>query len=194
MARTKSEGKRRTILDAAETAFARKEFDEVLTDDVAALAGVGKGTLYRYFPTKEELYSAALLRGFEELERDLAELDAGPASAADGLGRVCRGMLLAFWSRSGLLHAVRGFEADAGPTRRELRARRELVHAVLVRVLREGVERGELRAHDPWTAAQLFIGMIRSAIVFRRADDTVDGLANEILAVFLRGVGAREAS
>ena len=84
MARTKTEGKRRAILDAAEAAFARKEFDEVLTDDVAALAGVGKGTLYRYFPTKEELYSAALLRGFEELERDLAELDARPTSAADG--------------------------------------------------------------------------------------------------------------
>lgn len=62
MPRTKSEEKRQEILDAAEAAFGRREFDEVTTDDIAAGAGVGKGTLYRYFPTKEDLYAATLLR------------------------------------------------------------------------------------------------------------------------------------
>ena len=43
MPRTKSEGKRQEILDAAEAAFGRREFDEVTTDDIAVRAGVEKG-------------------------------------------------------------------------------------------------------------------------------------------------------
>ena len=57
----------------------------------------------------------------------------------------------------------------------------------------KGSDSGELRAHDPFVSAQLFLGMVRSAVVFRRPGDTIDGLAQEILAVFLRGVGTKEA-
>ena len=53
--RQKSDEKRDEILAAAEKEFARRDFHLVLMDDVAARAGVGKGTLYRYFPTKDEL-------------------------------------------------------------------------------------------------------------------------------------------
>ena len=64
--RQKSDEKRDEILAAAEQEFARREFHQVLMDDVAARAGVGKGTLYRYFPTKEELFLAMVLRGLDE--------------------------------------------------------------------------------------------------------------------------------
>ena len=193
MARTKSEAKRKAILDAAESAFVKREYDEVLTDEIASLAGVRKGTIYRHFPTKEELYSAVLLRGFDELEAAVAGIAAEPSGARERLARLCREMLRAFWTRSTLFHTVQGLGRSAGRARRELRARRNRFHALLEETLRSGLESGELRPHDPHLAAQFLIGMLRSAVVFRRPGDQVDGLAQEILAVFLRGVGAKEA-
>ena len=41
--------------------------------DVAALAGVGKGTVYRYFRTKEELYFETILQAFDDLSATLAQ-------------------------------------------------------------------------------------------------------------------------
>lgn len=193
MARTKSEEKRRKILDAAEAAFGNREFDEVLTDEIAAAAGVGKGTLYRHFPTKEELYGATLLRAFDELDAGLGVPCPAGEGARGRLEAICREMVRTLWSRRFLFHAVHGLGRGSGPLRRELRGRRNRLHRVLEETLREGIASRDLRAHDPFVSAQLFLGMVRSAVVFRRPTDTIDALAREILAVFLRGVGAKEA-
>lgn len=64
---------RRRILDAAEAVFARDGVS-VPIDEVAQEAGVGVGTLYRHFPTKEELFEAIALRRIDDL---LAVCDAG---------------------------------------------------------------------------------------------------------------------
>src|SRR3954453_15619132 len=44
------------ILDAALDCFAERGFTATRMDDIAARAGVTKGTLYLYFPTKEQLF------------------------------------------------------------------------------------------------------------------------------------------
>lgn len=55
------------ILASAEIMFASKRFHEVLMEDIAISAGVGKGTIYRYFKNKEELYAALLEDASNEL-------------------------------------------------------------------------------------------------------------------------------
>ena len=50
------------ILEAASRVFAARDFHDVLTEEIAALAGIGKGTIYRYFETKDELYLATGLK------------------------------------------------------------------------------------------------------------------------------------
>ena len=52
---------------SAEIMFASKRFHEVLMEDIALSAGVGKGTIYRYFKNKEELYAALLKEASNEL-------------------------------------------------------------------------------------------------------------------------------
>ena len=193
MPRTRSEGKRREILDAAEAAFGRREFDEVTTDDVAAEAGVGKGTLYRYFPTKEELYAATLLRVLAELDVALERPCTECRAARERLEAICRVMMQVLWARHTLFHALYGLGRSSGNLRREFRSRRSRIQKAIETVLREGIESGELRAHDPYTAAQLLLGMIRSGVVFRRPGDTIDAIARDILDVFLSGVGTKEA-
>ncbi|MCP2169645.1 TetR/AcrR family transcriptional regulator [Goodfellowiella coeruleoviolacea] len=76
------EARARRILDAAAELVLRWGYRKVTVDEVASAAGVGKGTLYLHWRTKEALFTSVLLReslsGIDELiariERDPAEL------------------------------------------------------------------------------------------------------------------------
>ena len=56
------------ILEAALEVFSNKGFHQATTDEIAEKAGVGKGTLYRYFETKEKLFAQLVRLRTEELE------------------------------------------------------------------------------------------------------------------------------
>lgn len=58
--RRRKEARPDEIIRAALTVFARSGFTAARLDDVAAEAGVSKGTLYLYFPSKEELFKAVV--------------------------------------------------------------------------------------------------------------------------------------
>lgn len=63
--------RRAEILDAAATAFAEFGFAGTQVQVIAGRLGVGNGTVYRYFPTKEALFLAAVERGLEELSTEM---------------------------------------------------------------------------------------------------------------------------
>src|SRR5207245_9272971 len=98
--------KRQRILSAATTVFAERDFHRVLVSEVASRAGVGKGTVYLYFPTKDHLHRVALEASLErvagEVER-AAEADA-PAEAV--LRDIVVSILRVFLRRPALLTLV----------------------------------------------------------------------------------------
>ena len=65
-----SELRRSSILQAARAVFARQGYANTVVDDIATQAGIAKGTLYLYFPSKEQIYLAALLEQARELHAD----------------------------------------------------------------------------------------------------------------------------
>lgn len=58
-----TQSKREEILRAAAAVFAQRGFHRALMDEVASKAGVGKGTVYRYFNTKEDLLFSIVDQG-----------------------------------------------------------------------------------------------------------------------------------
>ena len=74
---------RQRILEAAEAIFATEGLS-VPIDTVAERAGVGVGTLYRHFPTKEALFEAIVMARLEYL-LELAKAQAGAADPGDAL-------------------------------------------------------------------------------------------------------------
>lgn len=67
------EQRRKTIIDAAESVFFSKGFDNSSMDDVAKEAELSKGTLYLYFHSKEDLYAAIISRGAKIMNRLFTE-------------------------------------------------------------------------------------------------------------------------
>jgi TetR/AcrR family transcriptional regulator, fatty acid metabolism regulator protein len=68
--------KRRLILDAAVTVFARKGFHECRVSDVADEAGVAYGLVYHYFNSKEEILNELFLERWQIMLDAIAEIDA----------------------------------------------------------------------------------------------------------------------
>lgn len=73
------------ILDAAARLFAQRGYDRVNTQELADRLGVGKGTIYRYFASKRELFLAAVDRGMRRLR---AYVDAAMEGIEDPFDRV----------------------------------------------------------------------------------------------------------
>lgn len=76
--------RREEILDAATRLFAERGFPDTDLDSVAAVIGVAKGTIYNYFPSKRDLFLAAVDRGVADMHQAiLAGID------RDGDGLAC---------------------------------------------------------------------------------------------------------
>jgi AcrR family transcriptional regulator len=79
--------RRERLLDAARELFERQTFEEISMDGVARKAGVSKGTLYVYFPTREVLFLELLereaTRWFDALHTALVEASGAEMGAED---------------------------------------------------------------------------------------------------------------
>jgi AcrR family transcriptional regulator len=186
--RVKTDEKLEEILEASSRVFSEKDFHEVLIDEIAEVGGIGKGTVYRYFRTKEDLYFATILRGLDRLDLVLSNGLPQEASPTRRLERIAREMLTFFWNQRSLLMLLYRDERTLRSRRGPLRERHDRLVRLVKEAILEGIERREYRGVDPSTAAELFLGMIRGINIFRRDEDTVDALVAEIVGVFTRGV------
>ncbi|MFC6880920.1 MULTISPECIES: TetR/AcrR family transcriptional regulator [Actinomadura] len=78
--RLSQDRRRQDIIAAAIESFGRRPEPEVSIDDIAALAGTSRSSLYRYFDSKQDLYAAAAERVSSELIGRLNEVTAGSPS------------------------------------------------------------------------------------------------------------------
>src|SRR5438876_8413885 len=87
------------ILAAAARLFGKRRFHEVRMDDLAGEAKVGKGTLYRYFPDKEELYVALVSRSSEQYLCQMRAVAARPGAPLAMLERLVAAVIDYFDAR-----------------------------------------------------------------------------------------------
>ena len=147
------------LLKAALAIFTERGYSGTRLDDVAARAGVTKGTLYLYYAGKEDLFKAVVREGLVSplIEvRGLIDTFAGPT--ADLLRTVVRG----WWERIGST-ALAGIpklmlaEAANFPDIARFYIEEVILPGqdAMARLIRRGIERGEFRPVDPEQVAHL---------------------------------------
>jgi len=67
-AKARIEQRRNQILDVASLIFSKEGFDKANTDEIAKKANLGKGTIYRYFKNKRDLFLCVVDRGLDKLK------------------------------------------------------------------------------------------------------------------------------
>jgi AcrR family transcriptional regulator len=168
------------VLEAAKTVFSAGGSDASL-EAVAREAGVGIGTLYRHFPTREALYEAVYRREVEQLG-ELAEQLKGEASAVDALRRWLRANVEFVATKKGMAAAL---ALAAGSPPSELTAfsferLTKAIGALLDRAVEAGNIRADVSAED---LLRTLVGMCLlhdqpgwQASVMRMLDVFIDGL------------------
>ena len=162
--RRRKEARPKELLAAALDVFSEKGFAAARMEDIADRAGVGKGTIYLYFRTKEALFEAViregLVAGVTAAEALTTEAD-GPACdllrdlvlawkrgiAAASLGRVLRLVIAESEHFPGLATEFYRRIIDAG-------------HRVVTQVIDAGIARGEFRRVNAPNAAWLVLSPV----------------------------------
>jgi AcrR family transcriptional regulator len=96
--RRRKEARPQELLDAALALFVERGFSATRSEEVAARAGVSKGTLYRYFPSKEELFKAVVRAN---LSARIAEGQLAADRFAGPSAQLLRSLMHAWWQRVG---------------------------------------------------------------------------------------------
>jgi TetR/AcrR family transcriptional repressor of mexJK operon len=200
----RSARKRRVILDAATTVFLRNGYRGTSMDEIAALAGVSKQTVYKHFADKERLFAAIILGTIDQVAEPF---HAGLPTIGDGddldgaLGALAR-RLLAIVMQPQVLRLRRLVIGEAGrfPELGRTYYQRGPGRTVeaLAASFRQLAERGRLRLDDPLLAAHHFNWLVISIPLnqvmlcgdderFTAAD--LDRLADAGVGVFLAAYG-----
>jgi TetR/AcrR family transcriptional regulator len=200
VAETSSAPREEAILAAAHRRFAHYGYSKTTMDEIAGDLGMGKASLYYYFPTKESLFCAVIGREQDSFIFLAESLLDGDGAAKEKLHAYVDRRLDFF--RDALILGKFNFDTFACirpvmTTLSEEFARREL--NILTAVLRQGISRGEIALENPERLSKLFLHILQGlrVRVFRSGmTDPIDDYQFEDLrtetklatTVFLRGL------
>jgi AcrR family transcriptional regulator len=157
--------RRDSILRAARCVFARQGFADTVVDDIADQAGIGKGTLYLYFRSKEDIYMAALLE-------DARRLNTATRERMQQVGSWQEQLRAYVTVRMEHLETNQDFLRIYLAEFRGMMMRNARIHCELYQVMRESegllaqafaaaIARGEVREVDPELAAMTVVDLTR---------------------------------
>lgn len=187
------------IISAAIDVFAEKGFAAAKLDDVAKRAGIAKGTLYRYFDTKDEMFRAVVQQA---IAGSLGETETAAAALQGSISDLVPMLLTRAANRMG----DRRFPAIARMVLAESRTfpdlaifwHDQLVSRMLTLVgdlIAKAQARGEVKAGDPKLYAFSILGPMVSAVLFHEvlggtsADlPDIDRLATQHAETVLKGM------
>lgn len=187
------EDKRRQIMKAAIGVFAERGFYQAKIADIAAAAGVGKGTVYEYFSSKKDLFQQLLLQLLSDHLEHLQEIMREP-TLTGFLQRFFRENLAYFQENREIARILLSDHPpiDAATHRLLLTANEEMRRRLEI-YLKGAVERGEMRPVSPELAAAFVAGFILALghrlAFYDKETLNAEAVAAEAAAVVLRGIG-----
>ena len=183
-------------MQAAEELFSRGRFHEVKMEDVARKAGVGKGTIYRYFKDKDDLFTEVALAGYDELCEMVRTESGRSTDFRTALVNVCRRVSEFHRLRRQLMSMQQAAERRAlwqhGRMKERWRQKRHALVAAVSDLLGEGRLTGEIRDDLPLDVLAVFLlSMLRTRGWAGRVDPGFRIGHEAVVDLFLNGVSPK---
>jgi AcrR family transcriptional regulator len=187
------------ILDAADRLLARYGYRKMTMDDLAQEVGIGKGTIYLHFPSKEEVVLSHVDRIVERLKVELQKLARGGGTPAARLRRMLVARVM--FRFDSVQHYTESLSDLLAALRPGLLARRrrhfEEESEILSEVLREGRRAGEFSLREPRGAARTLLTATNALLPYSLSARELGGRAEleaeatRVVDMLLAGLLAR---
>jgi TetR/AcrR family transcriptional regulator len=188
------------IMTAATNQFSSLGFNKVTMEEIAAEAGLGKASLYYYFPDKDALFYAVLSEEFNKLEIGIRKILDCDIPASVKLKQYIEERFRYFNRLLSLNVIEQKNSGKLKPVLTEMYAefrRREL--SLLIRMFREGRDSGEFRITPPEKVAEAFMHTmigLRMRFIRHSTPTVINPIEftklkkeiNMVLEIFIRGI------
>jgi AcrR family transcriptional regulator len=176
--RRRREARPREILEAALEVFAEKGFSAARTEEIAERAGITKGTLYLYFPSKDAIFKSLVQDSFmPQLSQFANGLQHSEESSADSMRLIVRAMG-GFMRNSGYAALPKLIIAEIGNFPELARFYKseviDLGLGLFESIISRGIARGEFRQVDPKHAARLAMIPVSFTAIWRTSFGRLD--------------------
>jgi TetR/AcrR family fatty acid metabolism transcriptional regulator len=187
------EEKKKAVLAAALAVFARQGLSAAKMEDVAVEAGIGKGTVYEYFKSKDDLFFALFEEMKRELHRRIFEMD-NALPPRQKLHKLVTSALLAFehWRDFGYL-LLEFWAMHKGGTSTRIRFDEiyDEARSILSGLIREGIKTGDFRKVNPDHAASALIAVFDGLLLqwlFNPKSFSLRTMGNTVSELIARGI------
>ncbi len=192
---------RRRILEAAKEIFFRDGFMNANLDETAELAGVAKGTLYRYFDNKAQIYLAVLSRNARRFEKKLQDALDPQATPIDALVQVSRFYFQHYVENPDYFQIFWAIENQAVIGELPPEVVEEVVRlweeslGILAGIIERGIAQGVFAPCDAWEVASILWTLANAIIRTERSPAhrglrrrALDTFFDDAIALVLRGL------
>jgi AcrR family transcriptional regulator len=187
----KWQSRRQAIVDTSARVFARRGYHATGITELCEANDLGKGALYHYIGSKEELLAAIHDRVMDEVMAGadrVAQAGGSPPAQLAMLGEELLDVIHRYPDHVWVF--LHEFPALTGERATRFRGRRREYERRVEAVLRAGVESGEFRDLDPWLTARAWLGMHNYTYLWLKAGGrlTARDVAKPFAEIFMRGI------
>jgi TetR/AcrR family fatty acid metabolism transcriptional regulator len=187
----------REILESARRVLARHGMQGTTVDRVAEEAKIAKGTIYLYFPSKDELVRAAVLDGLHGMIAETVRSDDPSLPPLERIRALIRTQYRIQASNQDFLKTLIignswNIELEAHAGSEFMRVYNDFLDFT-GGILKEAIDRGAIRPIDPTFAAFMLGEMITGSLrrrLLKLASTPVESDADAVVDLFLRGIQA----
>jgi AcrR family transcriptional regulator len=179
----------REILAAARRVMVRHGLELATMEEIAAAAGVAKGTVYLYFPSKDLLIQSLITQVGENMLADIEAVVAGPGTSLEKVQQVAS-LLLEYLMRERALFPayardiLRGGRGAPQGYWRRLQEMEERFVQMVTRLFADGIASGQFIPANPRLLTFLLRGMVR-AVGYHQMSEGQEKAVKEALPVLL---------
>ena len=151
--------KQTQILDALQTLLKTKHIQNISVSEIAQTAGIGKGSIYYYFPSKDSSVDALVERNYEaplKTAKKLAmQTDISPFTRMALIFQACRNSSSAFRTRKD--SELSDAREDAFIRQKYMRHLISEMKPVLTEIIRQGIREGQIHFEHPAALAEIVL-------------------------------------
>lgn len=184
--------RRGEILTAAMGVIIRKGFLETSMREIAAAAGVGKSTLYDYFPSKDEILIAYVVEEVERITVQAQAIIAQDLSATEKFKRIWRNQIEYMLANKRVYLKI-SFEAQRlnQESQQRIQVHRHAYQDMLCELVEEGVRNGEFRPVNPLLAIRGMFSVLTPTVFTSRPTGSPQQMLEEAMDIIFKGLQAR---